>query len=83
MTGLILQLFPGLDEGVEVAHQLPGKARASSDMSDNCRMQIGQPQELLVMNSASDLQGNSPGPVVNSDQTWEDVQNNVFLTGMC
>lgn len=59
------------------------KARASSDMSDNCRMQIGQPQELLVMNSVSDLQGNSPGPVVSSDQTWEGVQNNVFLTGMC
>lgn len=52
-------------------------------MSDNCRMQTGQTQELLVMNSVSDLQGNSPGPVVSSCQTWEGVQDNAFLTGVC
>lgn len=52
-------------------------------MSDNCRMQIGQTQELLVMNSVSALRGNSPGPVISSYQVWEGVQDNVFLTGVC
>lgn len=52
-------------------------------MSDNCRIQTGQTQDLLVASSVSNLQGNSPGPVVSSDQTWEGVQNNVFQTEMC
>ena len=31
----------------------------------------------------SDLQGDFPGPVVSSDQTWKGVSGNLFLIGMC
>lgn len=30
----------------------------------------------------SDVQGDSPGPMVSSDQTWKGASGNLFLIGM-
>lgn len=51
------------------------KAGARSDMSDDCGKQICSTWELLVLNMVSQVcRGNSPGPVIISDQTWKGVE---------